>query len=270
MSQFAVDKLALKHDKPFFLACGLYLPHVPWYAPRKYFEKFPLDKISMPVVKTDDTDDLPKEAVKAINLGYTAFVEKCGTEKLKEAVQAYLACVNFADAQVGRVLDALEASPYADNTVVVLLGDNGLHFGEKRKWHKDTLWAESSRVPFMIYDPRSNAKGKICKRTVSLLDMYPTLVEFAGQVPAANLEGRSIMPLLKNPDCPWDYPVVTNRRKNQTAVRTEKWCYIQYENTGKELYDYTADPYEWNNLANREGSEKIMDELSKYVPANQI
>lgn len=270
MAQFAIDKLSQEHEKPFFLACGIYLPHVPYYAPRAYFDKFPLDKLSMPVVKADDTADLPKEAIKVINPKYTEFIDKCGQDKLKEAVQAYLACVNFADAQVGRVLDALEQSPYAHNTIVVLLGDNGLHFGEKNKWHKDSLWAESSRVPFMIYDPRKNRNGKLCDRVVSLLDIYPTLAELTNSLPPSNLEGRSIVPLLEYPYRKWDYPAITNRRKDQTAVRTEKWCYIRYQDGTEELYDYETDRFEWYNLASDGKYTNIKTKLAAYIPPNQV
>jgi choline-sulfatase len=267
MAQFAVDQLSQSHDSSFFLACGIYLPHVPWYAPRAYFDKFPLEKIVMPVIKPDDLADLPREAVKVTNPTYTKVVDELGPQAHKQAVQAYLACINFADAQVGRVLDALDRSPYKDNTIVVLFGDNGSHLGEKNKWHKDSLWKESTRVPLIIYVPGMESnKQHTCDRMASLLDIYPTLANLIGVPAPAHLEGRSLKPLLENPEREWKHAVITNRRPGQAAVRTEEWCYIRYQDGSEELYDRKKDPREWINLANNPEYKNIKQALASELP----
>jgi arylsulfatase A-like enzyme len=266
MAQFAVDKLKAEHDKPFFLACGIYRPHAPWYAPKKYFDMHPIDKISMPVVKKDDLDDVPPAGVRVANLGYTKHVDAAGAAKKREAVQAYLASVTFADTQVGRVLKALDKSPYKDNTIVVVLGDHGLHLGEKNKWHKDTLWEESCRAPLMIRVPGMTEAGSVCERTVSFLDLYPTLVSLCGFDRPSHLEGRDITKILRNPDSEWDYPAVTHRRANQVTIRDSRWRYILYENGDEELYDHSKDPNEWHNLAADKKYDSVKEKLSLYIP----
>jgi iduronate 2-sulfatase len=270
MAQFTIDKLNQKHDKPFFLACGIYLPHAPWYAPRKYFDKFPLDEIKMPTVKSDDLDDIPVIGQRIAGMGseYTARVYKYKS-RLNEAVQAYLAACSFADAQVGRILDALEKSEYANNTIVVLFGDHGVHLGEKMKWHKDTLWAESARAPMIIYAPGYAGNGTECSRTVSLLDIYPTLVDILNRSISDKLEGNSLVPLLEDTDLEWNHPAITNRRKDQTSVRTEQWSYIRYEDGSEELYDIVSDPSEWYNLANDQSYKKVKMDLADYIPKDQ-
>jgi arylsulfatase A-like enzyme len=267
MAQFTIDKLNQKHDKPFFLACGIYLPHAPWYAPQKYFDKFPLGEIEMPTVKSDDLDDIPVVGQRIAGKGteYNARVDKYKSRH-NEAVQAYLAACNFADAQVGRILEALENSEYANNTIVVLFGDHGVHLGEKMKWHKDTLWVESARAPMIIYAPGYAGNGRQCSRTVSLLDMYPTLVDLINGKIGDKLEGNSLVPLLENTDLEWNHPAITNRRKDQTSVRTEQWCYIRYEDGSEELYDIVNDPSEWNNLASDPSLMKVKVELAEHIP----
>lgn len=267
MAQFAVDRLGMRHARPFFLGCGIYLPHAPWYAPRNYFDKFPMDSITMPVIKPDDLEDIPPVGRSISNPKYTQAVEETG--KQREAVQAYLACINFVDTQVGRILDALERSPARDNTIVVLFGDHGLHLGEKQKWHKDSLWAEAARAPLIIYAPGMRGNGLVCERPVSLIDLYPTLAELCGFQAPGNLEGHSLVKLLRDPSAEWEYPAITNRRKDQTSVRTQHWSYIRYQDGSEELYDIQADPYEWINLAGRGEYDAIKAELLAYVPKNQ-
>ncbi len=264
MAQYAIDKLHADHDKPFFLACGIYLPHVPWYAPQKYFDMHPINEITMPIVKEDDLDDIPPAGVRCANLNYTREVEKTG--KTREAVQAYLAAVSFVDAQVGRILDALEKSKYRDNTIVVILGDHGLHLGEKNKWHKDALWEETCRAPLFIKAPTITRPGSVCDRTVSFLDLYPTLTSLCGLEGPDCLEGRDISALLRDPDADWSYPAVTHRRADQVAIRDSRWRYILYENGDEELYDHSIDPFEWYNLAENAKYNSVKERLSLYIP----
>lgn len=265
MAQFAIDRLSGKHEQPFFIACGIYLPHLPWYAPREFFEPFPLERISMPEIKPDDSSDLPGEAVKITKPTYYNPIAALGPEFHKRAVQSYLACTHFADAQVGRMLDALEKSPHKDNTIVILLGDNGNHLGEKNKWHKDSLWKESTRVPLIIYAPGMKPIRHTCDRMASLLDIYPTLADLIHVPAPKHLEGRSLKPLLENPDLEWNHAVLTNRRPGQTAVRTEEWCYILYQDGSEELYNRKNDPHEWNNLANNPEYKGIKKELARNL-----
>lgn len=249
MAQFAIDRLNQSHEEPFFIACGIYLPHVPWYAPREYFDKFPLDEVIMPIVNRHDTEDLPPPALSMIRSSYQKNLMKLGPKVHREAVQGLLAATHFADAQVGRVLEALEKSEHADNTIVVLFGDNGNHQGHKERWHKDTLWRESTRVPLIVYAPGMEGNGRSSSRMASLLDIYPTLADLLGVEPPEHLEGRSLKPLLENPDREWEEGVITDRRPGQAVIRTEDWCYIRYDDASEELYCRRNDPREWINLA---------------------
>lgn len=268
MAQFAIDRLNEAHDRPFFIACGIYLPHLPWYAPEEYFEPFPVDGILIPPDNPNEVDDLPNRALQMARNKYQEVVNDLPPEALREAVQAYLAASHFADAQIGRILDALAAGPYAEDTVVVLIGDHGNHLGEKDRWHKDTLWQESTRAPFIVYAPGMAGNGHPSKRMASLLDLYPTLAELIGKEPPPHLEGRSLVPLLEDPVREWPFGVVTHRRPGQASVRTEDWCYIRYDDGSEELYDRRNDPSEWVNLAQTPQYERIKEEMSALMSQN--
>ena len=171
------DMLSSKHDKPFFLACGIYRPHEPWFVPAKYFEPFPLESIQLPPgYKEDDLDDLPPTGKRRGPNRYFAHIRKEG--QWKRAVQGYLASIHYADAMLGRVLDTLEASDYKDNTILVLWSDHGWHLGEKQHWQKFTAWRACTRVPLMIRAPKS--KPGICHQPVCLTSLFPTLLDLAG------------------------------------------------------------------------------------------
>lgn len=266
MAQFAIDRINETHDAPFFITCGIYLPHLPWYAPPEYFEPFPLDTILMPVVNPHETEDLPRTALSMIHNSYQQIVRELGPEAHREAVQAYLAATHFADAQIGRVLDALEASPYRHNTIVVLLSDNGNHHGQKDRWHKDTLWRESTRVPLIIYAPGMEGNGRPSHAVASLIDVYPTLVDLLGEARPSHLEGRSLKPLLEEPEREWDHAVISNRRPGQYAVRTTDWCYIRYHDGSEELYKRRDDPREWINLADIPQYDRIRRAMAVEIP----
>lgn len=264
-AQYAIDFLKRKHDEPFFLACGMFRPHLPWYAPKKYFDLYPLDAITLPQVKEDDLDDIPAEGRALSRRRREDFQRIKKAEKWKQAVQAYLACISFSDAQVGRVLDALRKSPYLENTIIVLWSDHGWHLGEKDHWHKSTLWEEAARIPFIWAGP-GISRGE-CRRPVDTLCIYPTLLDLCGLPPRKDLDGVSIATLLENPDAAWDRPAVTEFKRGQCAVRSQRYRYIRYSDGGEELYDHQADPGEWKNLADDPVFRDVKKALGKWVTA---
>jgi arylsulfatase A-like enzyme len=207
-----------KHARPFFLACGLYRPHLPWFVPKKYFDMFPLEDIQLPKVLEDDWDDLPARArqlAKGSKRVYHDRVVKKG--KWKEAVQGYLASIAYADAMLGKLLDALESSAYVDNTIVVLWSDHGWQLGEKSHWRKFALWENIAKCNLMFNVPKGikglpegATKGAKCSKPVSLQDIYPTLLQLCGLPQKKDVAGHNLIPLLKNPDAEWEhYNVLT-------------------------------------------------------------
>ena len=267
-TQWAVDYLRRKHDQPFFLGCGINLPHLPWFAPKKYFDLYPLDQIVLPLVNENDLDDVPPIAWGWAHLrGRNDHKAITSTGNWKKAVQAYLACISFVDMLVGRLLDALDESPYADNTVIVLWGDHGWSLGEKLTWRKVNLWEEANRTPLMMVVPGVTQAGSRCPRPVSLIDLFPTLVEVCGLTPPrGKQEGVSLMPLLKDAQARWDRPALMTYRRGNHSVRSERWRYTRYVDGGEELYDHEFDPFEWKNLAQNPQFESIKRKLAKWLP----
>lgn len=252
-SLWAAERLGETYEKPFFLAVGIRLPHVPLYAPRAYFENYAAESVILPEVREDDLDDLPPAGIKITRymhstpMNHEAILEHGEWEN---AVSAYLACVAFVDACVGKMLDALDASEHAQNTVVVLWSDHGWHLGEKEHWAKRSLWEESTRVPLIFAGPGITAPGGVSPRAVGLIDLFPTLDELCGlPSPPQELEGRSIVSLLENPLAKWQHPVLTTFNRGDHSLRTDRWRYIRYSNGDEELYDHDTDPNEWENLA---------------------
>ncbi len=248
-SKWAVRQLRAEHDKPFFLAVGIYRPHDPQYAPSEYFDEHPLADVELPTILASDLDDVPQVAqrhVRAAN-NYEAMIRKHNA--LQSATRGYLATVTFADAMIGRILRALASSQYNDNTIVVLFSDHGYHIGEKQKYHKSTLWEESTRVPLIIRSPGVGTSGTVSTRAVSLIDLYPTLAELASLSSPADLDGESLVPLLNDPDALRSTPAMTTRQGQHHSVRTDRWRYIRYGDGSEELYDHASDPMEWKNLA---------------------
>ncbi|MGQ9822458.1 MAG: sulfatase [Thermogutta sp.] len=265
LTDWAADFLGQRHDRPFFLAVGYIRPHLPWYVPRKYFDHFPLEGIVLPEVKEDDLDDVPPPGVRIANpKGDHAKV--LATNNWERAVQGYLASIEFVDGQVGRLLEAFRRSPYAKNTIVVLWGDHGWHLGEKLHWRKFSLWEEATRLPLVLQVPGVTRPGGVCERTVSLLDIYPTLCELADLPIPSHLEGDSIVQLLRDPAAEWNRPVVTTHGYQNHAVRSERWRYIRYADGSEELYDHDNDPWEWTNLADRPEYREVKAELAKWLP----
>ena len=257
------------HDKPFFLACGIFRPHLHWYAPRKYFDMHPLEKIKLPATLENDLADVPPSGRRQSSGGSQAFSVIREHGEWKKAVQGYLASCSFADACVGVVLDALEKSKYADNTIIVLWGDHGFHIGQKDRISKLTLWEQGSKTPLIISTPDLIATGgNQCQQPVSLVDLYPTLVELCGLPGRDRLDGRSIAPLLLNPKTKWPNPAVVSLRGDH-AVRSKHWHYIRYSGGDEELYDATKDPNQWKNLANDTRYTDVKNELKKWLPKNK-
>ncbi len=266
---WAVEKLKQQHDKPFFLGVGIYAPHFPNYCPQKYFDLYDPAKIELPPYKADDLDDLPPK-IKKMKTARSRIHQKLeGLDAIDDAIHGYLACISYADAMMGRLLDALEASPYADNTIVVFWSDHGYHHGEKGDWGKHTLWERTSNVPFIWAGP-GIATGKKSDVTVSLIDMYPTLVEMCGlPQPHQPLEGMSIAKTLADPETAQDRNVfLPHMNPGEYAVINRDWRYIRYGDDGEELYDLKADPNEWNNLASHPEYESLKEELQKVAPQN--
>ena len=254
------------HDKPFFLGCGIFRPHLRWYAPQKYFDMHPLEDIELPATLENDLDDIPPIARRQASGGAQAFGVIREHDEWKKAVQGYLASCSFADACVGVVLDALEASDHAKNTIVVLCGDHGFHLGEKDRISKLTLWEQGSKTPLIISTPDlAETGGKRCSQPVSLVDLYPTLVELSGLPERDGLDGRSIAPLLRDPETEWAYPALISLR-NDHAVRSRDWHYIRYSDGSEELYDAARDPHQWNNLADDPRFADTKTHLKKWLP----
>jgi len=267
LASWAADFLGRDHEKPFFLAAGIFRPHIPWFVPRKYFDMYPLDEVIVPVVKDDDLADIPP-AGRAIALNqHSRHDLMVSTGNWKGAVQSYLACITLADALLGGILAALEGSRYAGNTIIVLWSDHGYHLGEKWHWHKQALWHRATHVPLMFVAPGVTRPGARVDRPVTLVDVYPTLADLAGLTEEAGLEGLSLRPLLEDPEADWDRPALTTYLRGNHAVRTERWSYIRYADGSEELYDRRQDPREWVNLAGRPGMDGVLAGMRKGAPA---
>lgn len=266
-TSYGVEFLRKKHSKPFFLAIGQFKPHVPWFAPKKYFDLYPLDQIQLPPTKKDDLDDLPKIALKRTNDSGSKHHLVKDLNEWKKAIQGYLACISFADAQIGRLLNALDASPYRDNTIIVLWSDHGYHLGEKDHWHKRTLWERSVRVPYIIAAPGITTPGSKTHAPVDLMSIYPTLAALTDLPVNSKLDGHSVVPLLKNPEAAWSHYALCTHIRNNHSVRSSHYRYIRYQNGSEELYDHRIDPNEWNNIA--ESHPNICKDHASRIPKTE-
>ena len=265
VADWVIAQLGKKHEKPLFLGCGFFRPHLPWYVPPKYFKKFPLKKIHLPVVNEHDLDDVPPAAVKiARPRGDHAKVVKY--HQWKKAVQGYLASIHFADECLGRVLDALEKREDKDEWVVVLWSDHGWHLGEKLHWRKFALWEEATHNVLMVVAPGVTRPGGRCDEPVSLMDVYPTLVDLCGLPPKPGLQGTSLLPQLKNPKAPRAFPVLTTFGRGNHSLRSRDWRYIRYADGSEELYHDALDPLEWKNLAKDPEYAEVKARLARFLP----
>ncbi len=271
-SQWAAEQLQKDHEAPLFLTVGLYRPHVPLFAPKRFLDLYPLKDVLLPTVLEDDMEDIPQGgrslAHNPLPPAHAWFLKK---NRWKEAVQAYLASVSFVDACVGRLIKSLDDGPMADHTWVVLLSDHGFFLGEKERWAKQALWERATRVPLIIVPPKSlpesSVRNSTCSAPVELLSLYPTLLDFCQLKHPPHLEGRSLMPLVQSPQRPWPYPAITTFGKGNHSIRSKRWRYTRYADQSEELYDHIADPHEWHNLAPQsEVLEQVSPTLAPWLP----
>ena len=264
-AQWTRKQLQETHDRPFFMAVGFIRPHVPWYAPQKWFDLYPPDQVTLPSYLPNDFDDLPEIAKRIAYKGMMPTTDwAIQSGEWKNIVQAYLACISFVDHQVGVVLEALENSEYKDNTIVVLWSDHGYEIGEKGSFGKHTLWSESTRVPLIFKFPRANSTQTI-HSPVELLDIYPTLIDLT-QLPKNPLnEGRSLLPLMQGSNDDRALAIITYGRDNHSLIN-QTHRYIHYEDGSEELYDLRIDPDERNNLADRIDSGPIKQVMMNRIP----
>jgi arylsulfatase A-like enzyme len=270
------DQLKKKHEKPFFLACGLYRPHMPWYVPGEFYKKFPLDSVQLPKINKHDLNDLSEEALAITSRGGNYHQHIIQADLWKEAVQGYLASINYADHLVGQLLKSLEESGHADNTIVVIYSDHGWQLGEKQHWRKFALWENVINSVLMIKVPQGvtglpseSQNGTACHRNVSLVDIFPTLTDLCGLDSKEGITGNSLIPLLNDPSAEWNYPVITSLKDNHYSIVKDHWHYIIYDGTEEELYNLKEDPEEWHNLAADAAHENIKQQLKQIVPQDR-
>ena len=271
IADWAVRKLKsipANPDQPFFMGVGFYRPHVPMFAPKKWFDLFPRDRIRLPLTREDDRADLSPYAISLTNDQHVSpkheWVRSAG--QWEHAVQAYLASTAFADHCLGQVLDALDASPHRENTIVVLFADHGFHLGEKQRWAKRSLWEDGTRVPLIVVAP-GQKKKQVSHRPAQLLDIYPTLLELAGLPRDQLQQGHSLVPLIQNPEADWPHVALSSFGKGNFSVRSDHYRYIRYADGSEELYDHRNDPHEWDNLATRKESGPILRSHRQHLPA---
>lgn len=276
-AEYAVQFLQRRHDQPFFLNVGIYKPHSPFFAPKEFFDRYPTERVAMPEMKPDDWADLPAGArtlvgpangISGSGRGFWNGLLKAKASNPKvheDFVRAYQACASLADAMVGRVMDALDRSPYQKNTLIVLWSDNGFHLGEKEHIEKFALWEKTTHVPFILIAPGITRPGQVIGNPVDLTTVYPTLAELCGLPRPDHCDGFSLVPLLKDPAVKTPPALMTYLQGNH-AVRTERWRYIRYADGTEELYDHLEDPHEWMNLANDSRHAAVLVEHRRWLP----
>jgi arylsulfatase A-like enzyme len=259
-------RLAKKYEQPFFMVFGIYRPHNPWTAPKRFFDMHPLESLVLPNVPTNDLDDVPPVGQEYARYPVSLQALK-DAGQWKPVVQSYLASISFMDYNLGRVLDALERGPNRDNTIVCIVADHGFHLGEKEHFAKYALWEQTTHIFYSWRVPGLTAPGSVCDATVSLLDLYPTFNELCALPPVSQqLDGKSLVPLLKNPQAEWNRPAVTTYRQNDHAVRDNRWRYIRYHDGSEELYDELHDPHEWTNVVARAENAEVKSRLAQWLP----
>jgi len=267
IASYAVQRLQQPFAGRFFLSVGFFRPHVPFFASQKWHDLYPRERIEVPADGREDLDDVPAIA----HRHYAAFDPEWVREhgKAADIVQAYLACVSYVDSEVGRVLDAIDASPHRDNTLIAVVSDHGFHLGEKNHYGKTTLWERSTRVPLILAGPGLPA-GVRCERPVSLLDLYPTILELTGAPARPGLSGRSLVPLLRDPQAARGAPAVITFMPGNHAVRSDHWRYIRYQDGSEELYDHRRDSGERTNLAGDPAHATVLAEHRRWLPAEEV
>ncbi|UMB61725.1 sulfatase [Lutibacter sp. A80] len=264
VADWACNQLKRDFDRPFFMGVGFIKPHLPWIVPQEFFDMYDVNKIIPPIVPEDDLDDILKpNGEKAFQpTGEYKWIKKHGLEK--EATRAYLANISYVDACLGVVMEALEESGYADNTIVIIWGDHGWHLGEKQRYLKNTTFLEAVRTPLFIRLPGMK-KAEVVDQNVSLIDLYPTLVSLCGLPEKANIDGHDFSTILKNPNSNWDYPGITITSEG-TSILKGKWHYMVSLKGTEQLYNIEKDPMEWENLILNKNYKSVLKELKKWVP----
>lgn len=293
---YTKEILERKHNKPFFMAVGFNRPHAPLYVPQKYYDMFPLETLQLPKYLKNDIEDCAKMYKENLDLGdggigfysYDQYYKNGGENLILKWTQAYLACVAFIDEQIGEVVNAIEKSSYANNTLIVLTSDHGYQMGEKEYMFKNSLWEESARIPFVVAGLNAQ-KGKVCKTPISLIDVYPTILEYCNIDNNPNksgnkkqLDGFSLQPLITNPEAgkwsgkPYAVTAVASSKVLKTdepgkasdqhfSIRSKDYRYILYRNGEEELYDHKKDPYEWKNVSNDLNYAKVKAKMKQYA-----
>ena len=265
-ADWAVNELSQKPKDPFFMAVGFFLPHVPLYASQKWFDLYPDDDSVLPPILKDDRADTPRFSWYihwSLPEPRLQWVRE--NNEWRNLVRSYLACTSFVDAQIGRIVSAVEQSDYADNTIIVVWGDHGWHLGEKDITGKNTLWDRGTKVPLIFAGPGVTPQ-QTCGQPVELLDIYPTLIDLAGVPSRSDLEGISLVPQLKDATTTRTRPAITSHNQGNHGIRSERWRYIRYADGSEELYDMQADPHEWTNLATRPKYASIIKQHRQWLP----
>lgn len=265
-ADWVIERLNRKYDKPFFLGVGFLRPHVPWYVPQKWFDMHPLEGIRVAPYQPDDLDDVPPVAL-AINdlpmMPSTGWAIESG--EWKSIIQAYLACVSFVDHQIGRVLEALENSEYAENTVIALWSDHGYRLGEKGTFAKHALWEPATNAPLIFAAP-GLPEGKVIDAPAEMLSVYPTLLEICGLPAYERNEGKSLVSVMRSDQKEEGSYALTTFGRNNHGIKSGGYRYIRYEDGGEELYDHGPDPNEWTNLAGDPGYTEVKEAMKLHLP----
>jgi len=261
----AIALLAEEHDQPFFLGVGFWRPHVRFAVPERYFDRHPLDQIEVPAgYHPFDLEDLPERG-RLMSWSDRQHVDIVKRGMWRELLQGYFAAMSYVDEQIGRVLDALEASEHAENTIVIFLSDNGMHLGEKNHWLKYTLWEQATRVFLSVRVPGYPRQS--IDSPVSLVDLYPTLATLTGVGrPEHELDGVDLTPLLAGETDERGRPVLSTWGRGNHALRDERYRYIRYRNGEEELYDHLSDEHEWHNLADDPRLASVKARLAAHFP----
>ena len=262
---WTIQRLLNPPTTPFLMAHGNFRPHVPWYVPRQFYERYHPSEVELPPYLSSDRDDIPPAGLDMIETSITN--RTLSARGWHDGVAAYLASVEYTDAMLGRVLDAWQDSPVRDETIVIVTSDHGFMLGEKYHWGKFCLWEGATRIPMIIHVPWLSSPGDVCTKPIQNGDLFPTLCELTGlPMLADQFEGETLVPQLINPDTDRNRPVLTTYYPGNHTIRNERWRYIRYADGSDELYDHLNDPNEWTNLAGNPQYQWVIDELSPWIP----
>lgn len=270
IAEWGVKQLQKSHDSALWLGVGFYRPHVPQYAPQKWFDLYPEESLELPAYLENDLDDISSYGRNITRLEHVSPPMEWVLEngEWKALVRSYLACVSFVDDQVGKLLDAFLNSEYKDNTYIVFYSDHGFHLGEKDRFAKRSLWEDGAKVPLIIMGP-GIPEGVVCNKPVELIDIYPTLLELTGLDSDPQHEGNSLVPLLKNEDADWPHYARTSFGPGNYAIISENYRYIEYNDGTGEFYDHSNDPHEWNNLIDDPAYTEVIKKHREQIPSQR-